>query len=64
MDRGDLAMAINLPHWLVDIMGVLGFNWPEIDEDQLREAATRVGPGGATVPGTLREGVGRVRCVR
>ncbi|MCQ4079462.1 hypothetical protein NGB36_02310 [Streptomyces sp. RB6PN25] len=32
-------MAINLPHWLVEIVGVLGFNWPEIDEDQLREAA-------------------------
>ena len=31
-------MAINLPHWLVEIMGILGFNWPEIDEDQLREA--------------------------
>lgn len=31
-------MAINLPHWLVEIVGVLGFNWPEIDEDQLREA--------------------------
>ncbi len=31
-------MAINLPHWLVEIMGVLGFSWPEIDEDQLREA--------------------------
>jgi hypothetical protein len=31
-------MAINLPHWLAEIMGVLGFNWPEIDEDQLREA--------------------------
>ena len=32
-------MAINLPHWLVEVVGVLGFNWPEIDEDQLREAA-------------------------
>jgi len=32
-------VAINLPHWLVEIMGILGFNWPEIDEDQLREAA-------------------------
>jgi hypothetical protein len=31
-------VAINLPHWLAEIMGVLGFNWPEIDEDQLREA--------------------------
>ncbi len=35
-------MAINLPHWLVEIVGVLGFNWPEIDEDQLREAATHL----------------------
>ena len=32
-------MAINLPHWLVEVMGVLGFNWPEIDEDQLKDAA-------------------------
>jgi hypothetical protein len=32
-------MAINLPHWLAEVVGVLGFNWPEIDEDQLREAA-------------------------
>lgn len=31
-------MAINLPHWLVEIVDALGFNWPEIDEDQLREA--------------------------
>ncbi len=35
-------MAINLPHWLVEIAGVLGFNWPEIDEDQLREAGTHL----------------------
>jgi hypothetical protein len=32
-------MSINLPHWLADVVNILGFNWPEIDEDQLREAA-------------------------
>ncbi|MFJ9901898.1 hypothetical protein ACIRVK_03145 [Streptomyces sp. NPDC101152] len=32
-------MAINLPHWLAEVINVLGFDWPEIDEDQLREAA-------------------------
>ncbi len=32
-------MSINLPHWLAEVINVLGFNWPEIDEDQLREAA-------------------------
>jgi hypothetical protein len=32
-------MAINLPHWLVEVVDFLGFNWPEIDEDQMREAA-------------------------
>lgn len=32
-------MSINLPHWLVKIVDVLGFDWPDIDEDQLREAA-------------------------
>lgn len=42
MENGGRSMAINLPHWLVDIAGVLGFNWPEIDEDQLREAATHL----------------------
>lgn len=31
-------MSINLPHWLVEIVDVLGFLWPEIDEDQLGEA--------------------------
>ncbi len=35
-------MAINLPHWLVEIVDFLGFNWPEIDEDQIREAAGRL----------------------
>lgn len=33
-------MSINLPHWLAECVNVLGFNWPEIDEDQLYEAAT------------------------
>jgi hypothetical protein len=32
-------VSINLPHWLAEIVNILGFNWPEIDEDQLREAA-------------------------
>lgn len=32
-------MSINLPHWLAEVVNILGFNWPEIDEDQLREAA-------------------------
>jgi hypothetical protein len=32
-------LAINLPHWLAEVINVLGFDWPEIDEDQLREAA-------------------------
>ena len=31
-------MSINLPHWLAEVVNVLGFNWPEIDEDQIREA--------------------------
>ena len=33
-------MSVNLPHYLVRALGILGFQWPEIDEDQLREAAT------------------------
>ena len=33
-------MSINLPHHLVMALGILGFQWPEIDEDQLRDAAT------------------------
>nr|WP_202447629.1 hypothetical protein [Streptomyces sp. SID5468] len=28
-----------MPHWLAEVVNLLGFNWPEIDEDQLREAA-------------------------
>lgn len=32
-------MSINLPHWLAEVVNILGFNWPEIDEDQLRDAA-------------------------
>jgi hypothetical protein len=32
-------VSINLPHWAAEVLGILGFNWPEIDEDQLREAA-------------------------
>ena len=32
-------MSINLPHWLAEVVNLLGFNWPEIDEDQLRDAA-------------------------
>ncbi|GAA2024754.1 hypothetical protein GCM10009839_23310 [Catenulispora yoronensis] len=32
-------MAMNLPHWLVEVVDFLGFNWPEIDEDQMRDAA-------------------------
>jgi hypothetical protein len=32
-------MAINLPHHLAEIINILGFNWPEIDEDQLKDAA-------------------------
>jgi hypothetical protein len=37
-ERG-CRMSINLPHWLADVINILGFNWPEIDEDQLRDAA-------------------------
>jgi hypothetical protein len=36
---GDFRVAINLPHWLAEVVNILGFNWPEIDEDQLRDAA-------------------------
>src|SRR2546429_631776 len=32
-------MSINLPHWLAEVVTLVGFNWPEIDEDQLRDAA-------------------------
>ena len=32
-------MAINLPHHLAEVINLLGFNWPEIDEDQLKDAA-------------------------
>ena len=32
-------MAINLPHHLAEVVNLLGFNWPEIDEDQLKQAA-------------------------
>jgi hypothetical protein len=32
-------MAINLPHHLAEIVNILGFNWPEIDEDQLKDAS-------------------------
>ncbi|MCM2421331.1 MULTISPECIES: WXG100-like domain-containing protein [unclassified Streptomyces] len=32
-------MSINLPHWLAEVVNILGFNWPEIDEDELRAAA-------------------------
>lgn len=32
-------MSINLPHWLAEVVNLLGFNWPEIDEDQLHDAA-------------------------
>jgi len=31
-------VSINLPHWLAEVMDILGFTWPEIDEDQLVEA--------------------------
>ncbi|WP_405913076.1 hypothetical protein OG760_21140 [Streptomyces sp. NBC_00963] len=36
---GGWPMSINLPHWLAEVVNILGFNWPEIDEDELREAA-------------------------
>jgi hypothetical protein len=32
-------VTINLPGWLVEVVNLLGFNWPAIDEDQLKEAA-------------------------
>ncbi|UED87377.1 hypothetical protein [Streptomyces profundus] len=32
-------MSINLPGWLAEVVDWLGFNWPDIDEDELREAA-------------------------
>ena len=35
-------MSINLPGYLVRALGILGFQWPDIDEDQLREAATHL----------------------
>lgn len=31
-------MSISLPHWFVEVVDLLGFLWPEIDEDQLVEA--------------------------
>ncbi len=33
-------MSISLPHYLVRALGILGFQWPDIDEDQLRDAGT------------------------
>ncbi len=35
-------MSINLPGYLVRALGILGFQWPDIDEDQIREAATHL----------------------
>ena len=35
-------MSINLPHGLVEIGDILGFSWPEIDEDQLFEAGVHL----------------------
>ena len=35
-------MSINLPHHLAEVLNFLGFPWPDIDEDQLREAADRL----------------------
>lgn len=35
-------MAMNLPHWLVEVVDFLGFNWPEIDEDQMHDAAAHL----------------------
>ncbi|KAB8162161.1 hypothetical protein FH609_024795 [Streptomyces sp. 3MP-14] len=32
-------MSITLPGWLAEVVDWLGFNWPDIDEDELREAA-------------------------
>ena len=37
-------MSINLPHWLAEVVNLLGFGWPEIDEDQLHDAARELGP--------------------
>jgi uncharacterized protein YukE len=31
-------VSINLPHWFAEVVDLLGFMWPEIDEDQLVEA--------------------------
>ena len=42
LDGGDQRMAINLPHHLAEVINILGFNWPEIDEDQLKDAATQL----------------------
>ena len=35
-------MSINLPHELAVVGDILGFSWPEIDEDQLREAGVHL----------------------
>ncbi|MFE0460223.1 hypothetical protein ACFW1A_13350 [Kitasatospora sp. NPDC058965] len=35
-------MSIELPDDLVWVMGVIGLNWPEIDEDELREWADHI----------------------
>jgi hypothetical protein len=35
-------VSINLPGYLVRALDLLGFEWPDINEDQLREAATHL----------------------
>jgi hypothetical protein len=35
-------VSIKLPHYLVLALDILGFEWPDIDEDQVREAATHL----------------------
>ena len=41
-ERGDVRVSINLPGYLVRALDLLGFEWPDINEDQLREAATHL----------------------
>jgi uncharacterized protein YukE len=35
---GKALVSISLPHWFAEVIGILGFQWPEIDEDQLVDA--------------------------
>ena len=39
---GEVRVSINLPGYLVRALDLLGFEWPDINEDQMRDAATHL----------------------